>query len=235
MANPKQSPSFFKKAKYIAVGSFLAAGTYFGNQFYGQFLHEKNVLKQMVSRLEAQSRVAEVLVTSVQYDEAQQKTFTTIKFLEYDTRGNPLAPKYFTFLGNIIQFQSLVIRFDDIHIRRADRLKGKSAFLFWKVFMLDGKDTQEFEINQVNEVPDGYKIEGAADLFEESLWREFWEYAFDAEKSSNAGIKNVQLEAPGTMFIPGYLYTIKIEHDGGLRIDTQILPKILNGETIPAG
>jgi hypothetical protein len=33
------------------------------------------------------------------------------------------------------------------------------------------------------------------------------------------GIKNAQIEAPGTKFVPGLIYTIKIEHDGGLRID----------------
>jgi hypothetical protein len=35
------------------------------------------------------------------------------------------------------------------------------------------------------------------------------------------------------MFVPGTLYTIKIEHDGGMRIDTQSLPVILRGERIP--
>jgi len=35
------------------------------------------------------------------------------------------------------------------------------------------------------------------------------------------------------MFTPGILYTIKIEHDGGLRIDASQLSPILRGETIP--
>ena len=46
------------------------------------------------------------------------------------------------------------------------------------------------------------------------------------------GIKNAQIEAPGTKFIKGILYTLKIEHDGGLRIDAQPLPKILQGEKL---
>lgn len=232
---PSSPPGFFKKAKYAVVGGLLATSAYFGNQFYTQFLHEKAVLRQIVERLEADSRAAEVLVTGVRYDEAQQKTFTTIKFLEYDAKGNQLEPKYFTFSGNIIQFQSLVVRFDDTRIRRGDWLKGKSVYLFWKAFMLDGKNTQEFDINKLNQIPDGYKIEGPVDPFEETFWQEFWSYAFDSERSRAEGIKSVQIEAPGVMFVPGYLYTLKIEHDGGLRIDTQSLPKILKGETIPAG
>jgi len=61
---------------------------------------------------------------------------------------------------------------------------------------------------------------------------EFWEYALDSEKSITKGIKNAQIEAPGTKFVPGILYTLKIEHDGGIRIDTAEIPSILKGEKI---
>jgi hypothetical protein len=117
-------------------------------------------------------------------------------------------------------------------IRNADELKGKSVYLFWKVFMLAGKNTEEFEINKINEIPIGYKIKELKDPFERELWQRFWEYALDPETASSGGIKNAQIEAPGTKFLPGYLYTIKIEHDGGLRIDAQKLPAILQGEKV---
>ena len=203
-------------------------------QFAAKYLHENVVLKQIIARLEADSRIAEVLVTGVNFDEKMNKTFTTIKFLEYDTKGSPLEPKYFTFAGNIIQFQSLVIRFDDLYIRRADKLKGKSAFFFWKVFMLDGQNTVEYDITPIHQIPSGYKLEGPLDPFEEHLWRNFWEYALDPTKSGMMGIKNAQIEAPGAMFVPGILYTIKIEHDGGMRIDAVPLSPILKGEHIPS-
>ena len=202
--------------------------------FIAKYLHENAILKQIIARLEADSRIAEVLVTGVNFDEKTNKTYTTIKFLEYDTKGKPLEPKYFTFAGNIVQFQSLVIRFDDLHIRRGDQLKGKSAFLFWKVFMLDGANTVEYEITPLHHIPSGYKLEGSPDPFEEHLWKNFWGYALDPSKSQMMGIKNAQIEAPGTMFVPGILYTIKIEHDGGMRIDTTPLSPILKGEHIPS-
>ena len=195
-------------------------------------IHENKILREVIARLQADSRVAEILVTGVNFDEASQKTNTTIKFLEYDSKNRPLEPKYFTFSGNIIQFQSLVIRFDDIHVRQKDKLRGKSAYLFWKVFMLDGKNTQEYNISQPHQIPNGYKIDGARDEFEEKLWQDFWKYALDARHAESMGIKNAQIEAPGTMFIPGYLYTVKIEHDGGLRIDAKALSPILKGEQL---
>ncbi len=195
---------------------------------------QNKILKEIITRLEADSRIAEVLVSKVFYDKEKNTNITTIKFLEYDSSGKALQPKYFSFSGNILQFQALVIRFEDIYIRNKDALRGKSAYIFWKVFMLDGPRTQEFEITKLNEVPEGYKINSKyISRFEESIWERFWAYALNPSGFNKAGIKNAQIEAPGTMFVPGTLYTLKIEHDGGIRIDAQSLPGILKGEYIP--
>ncbi|MEI8349660.1 MAG: hypothetical protein WCI77_05860 [Candidatus Omnitrophota bacterium] len=201
-------------------------------QFSLKFLHENKILKQIIARLETDSRIAQVMVTSVRHDTQANRDSTTIKFLEYDVQGNPLEPKYFTFSGNIIQFQSLVIRFDDLYIERADRLRGKSVYLFWKVFMLDGKNTESYEISKLNEVPAGYRVGKAKNAFEAALWGKFWEYAMPSNAAKRIGIKNAQIEAPGTRFIPGFVYTIVIEHDGGMRIEAANIPAILRGETL---
>jgi len=194
--------------------------------------NQEHVYQQMLDRLQAESRAAQVLVTAVNYDEATHRNITTIKFVEQDSKGLPLPPKYFTFSGNLIQFQSLVVRFEDKFVAAGDRFKGRSVYLFWKAFMLDGPRTQEFPITQVWEIPGGYKIPGKAGGFENRFWRDFWRFAFDEDKAKNAGVKSVQIEAPGVVFIPGYLYTIHIEHDGGLRIDAKPVEPILRGEKI---
>lgn len=218
---------------YLSIALILGVVLTFGILKFNKYLQENKVLKQVISRLQAETPVAEVLVTGVRYDEKTNKTFTTIKFLEYDGKGKELEPKYFEFSGNIIQFQSLVIRFDDIHLRNEKEFKGKSAYIFWKVFMLDGEETQEFEVNPLNSIPSGYKVEGLDHDFEKELWLKFWEYALDPSQAKKGGIKSAQVEAPGTIFTPGILYTIHIEHDGGLRIDARPLPTILKGERIP--
>lgn len=217
-----------KKFKYIVIILIvIAAGVWLAHRFY-----EQKVLQEIITRLEADSRAAEVLVVGVNYNEDLKKNFTTIKFLEYDTRGRPLAPKYFTFPGNVIQFQSLVVRFDDRFVAAGDALKGKSVYLFWKAFMLDGEKTKEYPITYLDEIPGGYKTVDKSDGAEQRFWRRFWDYAFDKKAADKAGVKNAQIEAPGAVFIPGYFYTIKIEHDGGLRIDTKPLPDIVRGERV---
>jgi hypothetical protein len=215
-----------------------------------QWIQKERMLRKIIERLHAETRMADVLVTKSEFDETTKKIRTTIKFLEYDTQGKPLEPKYFTFSaplragtdpssGNagggerpVIQFQSLVIRFADKLVEAGDRLRGKSAVFFMKAFVLDGADTQEFDITKVHEVPGGYRVFEKANDFEIKLWQEFWNYALDPKKREHAGIKNAQIEAPGSMFLPGTIYTLKIEHDGGLRIDASPVPEILKGERI---
>lgn len=193
---------------------------------------ENQLLKKIIERLTADSRVAEIIVTDVKRDPRTQKTYTTIKFLEYDTKLNPLEPKYFTFSGNIIQFQSMVIRFDDLYVKKGHPLKGKSAYLFMKAFMLTDEGAEMFDITKINDIPSGYEVEGAKNNFEKKLWKKFWEYALNPNEAKRVGIKNAQIEAPGTRFIPGMMYTIKIEHDGGLRIDSKPLSPILKNEKV---
>ena len=230
-ANKPNIPSLpnVKGVLTLVIVATVAWGTY---QVYSHLFLENKVLKQMVARLEADSRVAQVFVTDVQFNSLTNEHMTTIKFLEFDTAGMPLEPKYFTFSGNIIQFQSLVVRFDDIHVRGADPLRGKSVYLFWKVFVLDGAKTQEYPITEINAIPDGYKTGAPRNAFEDAVWKEFWALALDPKKNRIKGVKNAQIEAPGTKFVTGLLYTLRIEHDGGLRIDPSPIPDVLKGEKI---
>ena len=215
----------------VSIG-ILGAAVVLAGVGINQWIQKERALRKIIERLHAETRMADVLVTKSEFDETTKKIRTTIKFLEYDAQGKPLAPKYFTFQGNIIQFQSLVIRFSDKLVEAGDRLRGRSAAFFMKAFVLDGAKTQEFDITKAHEVPGGYRVFEKADEFEIKLWREFWDYALDPKKREHAGIKNAQIEAPGSMFLPGTIYTLKIEHDGGLRIDASPVPEILKGEKI---
>lgn len=195
-------------------------------------VNQQKILQQMIARLTADTRIAEVIVVPMQPGKLLSQDQTTIKFLEYDALGQPLTPKYFTFKNNIIQFQSLVVRFSDRFVMAGDSLRGKSAYLFWKAFVLDGVNTEEYIITPMFQVPQGYKIDGPNNAFEEDLWRQFWEYAIQNKKAITHGVKNAQIEAPGTKFLPGFLYTLKIEHHGGIRIDVSEIPAVLRGEKI---
>ena len=189
-------------------------------------------LKQVIENLKADSRIAEVLVTESLLDELTGLFKTTIKFLEFDVKGRALAPKYMTFHGNQIQFQSLVVRFDDKYVEKGHPLKGRSVYVFLKAFVLSGNETEVFNIQETEGIPDGYRIPGVSDKLQKEIWGHFWQYALDPMKRKQIGVKNAQIEAPGSVFVPGTVYTIRIEHSGGMRIDTAPIPEVLKGETI---
>ncbi len=209
-----------QKVIILAVFFFLFVGAF-------KFFQEYMTFRRIVQNLKAESRIAEVLVTESSVDEYTRQYTTTIKFLEYDVKGQPLKPKYFTFKGNQIQFQTLVVRFDDKYIEEGHRMKGKSIYLFLKAFVLDGKNTQEFDITHREGIPDGYRISDAPSRFEKEVWQRFWKYALNPDQRARVGIKNAQIEAPGSVFVPGTIYTLIIEHHGGIRIDTRPIPEIL--------
>lgn len=221
-----------KKIFNLTVALAVVISLFSAALWMNRWLEETRVLKKVIERLSADTRIAEVLVTKSEYNELSGKVETTIKFLEYDTSGKALPPKYFTFHGNIIQFQSLVVRFDDSFVRAGDALRGKSVYMFMKAFVLDGEKTQTFEITKTEAIPSGYRVAGDPSEAERKWWEDFWEYALDPAKREAAGIKNVQIEAPGSIFVPGTIYTLHIEHDGGLRIDARPLPEILKGEEL---
>ena len=222
-----------KKTVLAGVIILIAAGSAIFYWHINYYQHRIELLNKVIERLSAESRIAQVMVTESGKDQNTGEILTTIKFLEYDAEQKPLKPKYFTFSGNIIQFQSLVIRFKDIHIRNAASLRNKSAYIFWKVFSLRGNQTEEYVINPISQIPTGYKIQGIKSKFEQKLWEKFWNYALNNTESDMVGVKNAQIEAPGTKFVAGTLYIIKIEHDGGIRIDTEPVPEIFKGEYIP--
>lgn len=225
MKNKNTIPSILFSFILIATGVA-------GYSYYQNFQNEKKVLNQIIERLQADTRVADVIVSDVSKNPVSGRELTTIKFLEYDINGDPMEPKYFTFSNNLIQFQSLVIRFDDLYIRNGNDLRDKSVYLFWKAFMLDGKNTEEFVITELESIPEGYQIAELPDQVEEQYWSKFWTYALDQRSREERGIKNSQVEAPGTRFVPGVFYSIQIEHDGGLRIDSKEIPNIMRGEKI---
>ncbi|MCM8787674.1 MAG: hypothetical protein NC935_06435 [Candidatus Omnitrophica bacterium] len=187
-------------------------------------INEEKILKEIISRLTAETRIAQVTVTKKEKDPNTNKTYTTIKFVEYDTAQKPLQPKYFTFSTDIIYLEALVIRFEDFYIKKGHPLKGKSAYIFTRVFgFTDDKKLEIFDINKAYSIPTGYKVEKAKSKFQERIWQKFWDYALNDIKSKKVGIRSAQIEAPATKFIEGCLYTIKIEHLGGLRIDVKNL------------
>lgn len=206
--------------------------------FSGYYLHtlyrEKELeierLNTVVDRLEASTRVAQVVVTDQEVNEQSGLLETTIKFAELDRQGEALPPRTFTVEGDVIYFDALVIKFDRDYVERGEALRGKSLHLFRRIFGEHQPPERGFPIDgspREGGVPDPYRVDGEANDFEVELWKDFWSYAVDPAAAREKGVRVVQGEAVYTRFVEQNLYTLTLDHDGGLNIEIEPIPRIL--------
>lgn len=212
----------------LALGAIAAGGWWF---YQGR--QEVEVLKQIVSRLTSETKVAHVRVEDAQADEEGNVHKLRLKIVEYTSGNKPLKPIFCDFsVNDVVHFEALVIRLNDELIMEG---KGKSIHLFRRAFALDddGNTYESCDINRPQQVPGGYSLQSTdpkAREIERLYWRKFWDYALDEKKRKSAGVKTAQIEAPGMRFVRDIDYVIYLEHDGGLRFKTKPTEAIHKGE-----
>lgn len=227
----RRGVGFFGWFKRLITLLVLAAVGY-GGWWYYNFQHEKEILNQIIGRLTAERRVAEVYVEKISAAESGEgeRDRLRLKILEYDVDGKPLPPVFCTFsLNDVIHFEALVIRLSDEVVKGGE---GKSIHLFRRAFALEDGGTQyeSCELTRPESVPDGYRLptgDKHASEVERRYWRAFWRYAMDEDARTAAQVRNAQIEAPATRFVPDKIYHIKLEARGGLTIEAGPVPDVL--------
>ena len=184
-------------------------------------------LRQIVGRLTAERRVADVIVTD-------QRTVngilrTSILFVEYARDGTSLPARRFTLDGNTIHLDALVVKFDGKFVEDNDPLRGHSIALFTRLYGETQSPADAFHIDEPGQIPDVYRgADGRAGAFEQQLWQNFWRLADDAAYRTQMGVRVAQGEGIWRPFEPGRLYTVTLESNGGLNIRSEPLKGIFN-------
>lgn len=227
----RRGVGFFGWFKRLIMLLVLAALGY-GGWWYYQFEREKEILNQIIDRLTTDRRVAEVYVEQLTKGESGERDKLRLKILEYDVDGKPLAPVHCTFsLNDVIHFEALVIRLSDEIVKGGE---GKSIHLFRRAFALEegGNTYESCELTRPEEVPGGYRLptgDKRVSELERRYWQGFWRYALDVDARTAAEVRNAQIEAPATRFVPEKIYHIQIEARGGLTIEAGPIPEVLKG------
>jgi hypothetical protein len=187
-----------------------------------QLEHRNQELEQIRSRLEADRRVARIVVTDQKTVAGQLKT--TLLFVEYARDGSPLPAKQFTINGNEAHFDAEVIKFKDQFVENGDPLRGQSILLFVRVYGADQAPNAGFPIDQPGSIPDIYRsIDPEVSAFEQDLWANFWKLYNDREARDARGIRGLNGEGLYGQFLPGFQYTITLRSDGDGSIDEEPL------------
>lgn len=218
---------------YMILGVVLGGVIYTAFQLKNLY-HEKQIeierLNTIVTRFKGEDRIAQVIVTDRSVDPETGEIITAIKFLENDRDQNTLQPRHFKIKGDVIYFDALVIKFDHDYIERGEALRGKSIALFRRVFGETQAPEDGFQIDEKMDqhgVPDIYRVDKTPSDLEKELWSDFWGYAANPEDAKKLGVRVIQGEAVYNRFIPDNIYTLTLDHDGGLNIKVEKIPPIL--------
>ena len=182
-------------------------------------------LEEVVTHLQGQDRVADVIVTEQR--EVDGVLQTTLLFVEYAKDGSPLPAKRFTFEGKTAHIDAMVINFDGKYVENRDPLRGRSIALFTRLFGDKQTPEQAHRIDDPSQIPAIYRgADPRVSQFEQELWREFWRLADDEQYRKSMGVRVAQGDGVWRPFEPGKLYTITLQHDGGLSITSEPLKGI---------
>jgi hypothetical protein len=182
-------------------------------------------LEEVVTRLQTERRVADVIVTDQK--EVNGVLQTTLLFVEYAKDGSTLPAKRFTFDGKYAHIDAMVVKFDGQYIQSRDPLRGQSIALFTRLF--GDRQTPEgaFRIDDPSQIPAIYHgVDPRVSEFEQDLWKDFWKLADDRTYRESVGVRIAQGEGVWSPFELGKLYTITLEIDGGLNITSEPLKGI---------
>jgi hypothetical protein len=183
---------------------------------------EKQLLERVVQRLSDEKRVADVLVTD-------QKTVdgvihTTLLFVEYARDGQPLPAKSFEIVGKQAHIDAMVIKFDRHFVSEGDPLRGHSIALFQRLYGDHESPADAARIDQPGVIPHVYRgADPRVTEFELDLWKNFWRLAEDPGYREEKGVRIANGQGVWGPFQPDQLYTITLESDGGLNIQSEPL------------
>lgn len=202
------------------VGIWIYQQQFSASKKIAQLEAEKKELKQVVDRLSAEKRVADLLVQKQWTDHGILKT--QLLMVEYARDGSPLPARSFTLDGKMVHVDAMVIKFDRGFVKSGDELRGHSIALFTRIYGDHQTPADGYEIDKPGKIPDFYRGSAPADVhFEEDLWKNFWRLVDDENYRKEKGVRVAQGEAVWLPFEPGRLYTITLEAAGGLNMVSQ--------------
>jgi len=190
----------------------------------GQIREQKETilkLEQDKQRLEAYLKILKHIdrrarVEVLQQAKDQQGNLqTTIRFTEVDDSGKPinLSPEL-TLPGQVVYFDTLVIKFDDHFIEQGDPFKGQALMLFRRIFSSTMRAEDGFVVDIEGQAPEVYAERQAPNSFEKDLWKRFWELANDEKLAKQRGVRAIHGDAPYMRLEPDRVYEVCLRSTG---------------------
>lgn len=199
------------------AGLWIYQDQFFAARKMAKLEAEKKQLEQVVQRLSAEKRVADVLVKKQWTEKGVLQT--QLLFVEYAQNGDSLPARLFTLQGKMVHVDAMVIKFDRDFVKNGDPLRGHSIALFTKIYGDHQIPADAPMIDSPDQIPAFYRGSNSLNSkFETDLWHNFWRLVDDESYRKEKGVRVAQGEAVWLPFEPNRLYTITLEAAGGLNM-----------------
>ena len=176
-------------------------------------------LQTAMHLLKTDQRLARINVLSIQRNDKGRAISSELEFVELSPHGDTLsAPKKFRLPGDVIYIDNWIVKFDDRYTEKGDIERGTSLCLFRRIFSEEQSPNEGFSLDEVGMRPQAYARGGRLSDFETKLWSEFWEFANDAKRASDLGIRAANGEAVSVKIREGKSYSISLRASDGLSI-----------------
>ncbi len=191
---------------------------------------ENRQLQESIGRLTLETRVAEVRVVDQIHEgdlvngQPAEQTTTTLEFIEFDRMQRPLPPRKFIIEGDVVYFDSLVLKFDYEDVALGDALRGKSLLMFRRIFGEHQNPVDGYYLDPENDIPDVYRVDPDPSELERKLWSRFWDYMEDDKLRAQDGVRIVQIEAPAVKMSRGQVWVLTHQATGDLNLEERTPP-----------
>ncbi|MFH0945046.1 MAG: hypothetical protein V2A76_07595 [Planctomycetota bacterium] len=217
----------------LGTGGFLAYQKFTEEQAqFAKLAAQNEEKKQIIDRLTRSSRVAQARLLE-RWTEDDGRVMSRILFVEVDNEGLELSRKKLTVEGKVVYFDALVLKFDPELVGKADELRGKSILLFRRIFGEHQKPSEGVELGEGGEkgIPDFFLSKDSPTPQQVALWKDFWKLANDCKAAAAAGVRGAHGEAPYTEVEENMIYTLRLDHAGGLNIVPSKVQPVMLGDS----
>jgi hypothetical protein len=178
----------------------------------GRLEQERLRLVEYAGRLSVSRRVAQIDVVRQRVN-AQGDTVSTLLWQEIGRDGRLGRPLALEAVGELVYFESLVIKFEPRFVGEADPQRGTSLAMFRRVF----GDCQAPDSVPELDREAGPSLDGDRP-FHAELWQRFWELVDDPQLAGEYGVRVAQCEAPAAPLRAGQVWELALDAAGGLNL-----------------
>jgi len=180
-----------------------------------QLEQERQRLLDYARRLGTSRRVAQVDVVKQRVND-RGETVSTLLWQEIGREGTLGKPLAVEAVGELVYFESLVIKFQAHFVGEGDPQRGSSLAMFRRIFGECQAPDSVPELDRRARPPLG-RAERDDPLHAE-LWQRFWEMVDDPQLAEEYGVRVVQCEAPAVPLQAGQVWELTLDAAGGLNL-----------------